>query len=110
MKYLVGSLIGLNIFFIIVMGIYDNKYDNNIDKLNNKISTLEQEMSHYRNEEVLEYLTRYLGMEINNLQEKLINDKYYIYTYDINEEEQLVVLDKNYNLIALNPDNLDSYK
>ena len=92
------------------MGIYDNKYDNNIDKLNNKISTLEQEMSRYRNEEVLEYLTRYLGMEINNLQEKLINDKYYIYTYDINEEEQLVVLDKNYNLIALNPDSIDSYK
>ena len=92
------------------MGIYDNKYDNNIDKLNNKISTLEQEMSHYRNEEVLEYLTRYLGMEINNLQEKLINDKYYIYTYEINEEEQLVVLDKNYNLIALNPDSIDSYK
>ena len=92
------------------MGIYDNKYDNNIDKLNNKISTLEQEISVYRNEEVLEYLNRYLGMEINNLQEKLINDKYYIYTYDINEEEQLVVLDKNYNLIALNPDSIDSYK
>ena len=110
MKYLIWSLIGLNIFFIIVMGIYDHKYDKNIDKLDNKINTLEQEISLYRKEEVLEYLTRYLNMEIQNLQEKLINDKYYIYTYDINEEEQLVVLDKNYNLIALNPDNLDSYK
>lgn len=110
MKYLVSVLICLNIFFVIVMGIYDNKYDNNLDKLNNKINNLEQELESYRKEEVLNFLTRYLGMEIKDIEEQLVNDNYYIYTYKVNNEEQLVVLDKNYNLIALNPNSIDSYK
>ncbi len=110
MKYLVGVLISLNIFLVIVMGVYDNKYTNDIDKLDNKINNLEKEISDYHKEEVQEYLTKYLGMEIIDLEEIFNNSKYYGYTYYVNQEKQVVVLDKNYNLIALNPDNIDIYK
>ena len=37
MKYLVGTLLFLNIFLIIVMGVFDNNYQKNLQNLQNKI-------------------------------------------------------------------------
>ena len=110
MKYLVSSLIILNVFFVIVMGVYDRTYQNNLNEVKEEVSNLKSELKTYHEEEVKTFLEKYLGMEIMNIEEQFKNDTYACYTYLVNAEIQTVVLDNNNNLVALNPESLEEYQ
>ena len=110
MKYLIGALILLNVFFVIVMGSFDINYQSNLNKLQDKIDILEKELKNNREEKIKIFLEKYLEIEIENLEEQFKNDKYAAYTYVINEEVQTVILDNNNNLVALNPLDIKVYQ
>ena len=110
MKYLVSSLIALNVFFVIVMGVYDWTYQNNLNELKEEVSSLKSELKTYHENDAKTFLEKYLGMEIKDIEEQFKNDSYACYTYTVNAEIQTVVLDKNNNLVALNPESLEEYQ
>ena len=48
-------------------------------------------------------------MEIKDIKELFYNDTYAGYTYYLGSEKQIAIFDNNYNLIALNPQDITEY-
>ena len=109
MKYLVFILSSIIVGLVIVMGIYDYSYDKELNNYKNRITSMETKYIALREEKVFNYLESYLNMEINDIKELFYNDDYAGYTYYLGSEKQIAIFDNNYNLIALNPQNIEEY-